>query len=93
MLTVIVFVFLLTELPQGLLTLAAGVYPQLTVLAGLLTSVFDLLSLTNSAVNFVLCALMSHVFRRLAIFKNSSQKYVKGIFENFLYLLLLLAFN
>ncbi|KHJ76228.1 hypothetical protein OESDEN_24152 [Oesophagostomum dentatum] len=25
---------------------------------------FDLLSLINSAVNFVLCALMSHVFRR-----------------------------
>ena len=64
MLTVIVAVFLLTELPQGLFALAAGIYPQLMILNFQVGSVFDLLSLTNSAVNFVLCALMSHVFRR-----------------------------
>lgn len=64
MLTGIVAIFLITELPQGVLTFAAGAHPRLTFLTLQLNNVFDLLSLINSAVNFVLCALMSHVFRR-----------------------------
>ncbi|ETN73615.1 hypothetical protein NECAME_00702 [Necator americanus] len=64
MLTVIVAVFLVTELPQGILGLAAGVNPRLRYITNPLGNFFDLLSLINSAVNFVLCALMSHVFRR-----------------------------
>ncbi|CAB3407507.1 unnamed protein product [Caenorhabditis bovis] len=64
MLTGIVAVFLLTELPQGIMTFAAGAKPRLTFLTLQLNDVNDLLSLINSAVNFVLCALMSHVFRR-----------------------------
>ncbi|CAI4228163.1 unnamed protein product [Auanema sp. JU1783] len=64
MLTIIVAVFLITELPQGIIGFAAGVNPRLIVLTYHLNNFFDLLSLINSAVNFVLCALMSHVFRR-----------------------------
>ncbi|CAI5438862.1 unnamed protein product [Caenorhabditis angaria] len=64
MLTGIVAVFLITELPQGVLTLASGVHHEFTYLTMHLNNVFDLLSLINSSVNFVLCALMSHVFRR-----------------------------
>ncbi|EGT33415.1 hypothetical protein CAEBREN_10708 [Caenorhabditis brenneri] len=64
MLTGIVAIFLITELPQGVLTFAAGANPRLTFLTLQMNNVFDLLSLINSAVNFVLCALMSHVFRR-----------------------------
>ncbi|KAL6730285.1 hypothetical protein Aduo_001268 [Ancylostoma duodenale] len=64
MLTGIVAVFLVTELPQGILGLAAGVNPRLMFITIPLGNFFDLLSLINSAVNFVLCALMSHVFRR-----------------------------
>ncbi|VDM61699.1 unnamed protein product [Angiostrongylus costaricensis] len=64
MLTGIVAVFLITELPQGILGLAVGVNPRLMFIINPLGNFFDLLSLINSAVNFVLCALMSHVFRR-----------------------------
>ncbi|CAJ0592841.1 unnamed protein product [Cylicocyclus nassatus] len=64
MLTGIVAVFLITELPQGILGLAVGVNPRLVYITTPLGNFFDLLSLINSAVNFVLCALMSHVFRR-----------------------------
>uniref|UniRef100_A0A0K0DB87 G_PROTEIN_RECEP_F1_2 domain-containing protein n=1 Tax=Angiostrongylus cantonensis TaxID=6313 RepID=A0A0K0DB87_ANGCA len=64
MLTGIVAVFLVTELPQGILGLAVGVNPRLMFITNPLGNFFDLLSLINSAVNFVLCALMSHVFRR-----------------------------
>ncbi|CAJ0964074.1 unnamed protein product, partial [Mesorhabditis belari] len=64
MLTGIVAVFLVTEAPQGLLGLAAGFNPRLQGLSGILGNTFDLLSLINSSVNFVLYALMSHVFRR-----------------------------
>ncbi|KJH47838.1 hypothetical protein DICVIV_06084 [Dictyocaulus viviparus] len=64
MLTGIVAVFLITELPQGILGLAAGVNPRLIFITNPLGNFFDLLSLINSAVNFLLCALMSHVFRR-----------------------------
>lgn len=68
MLTGIVAIFLITELPQGVLTFAAGANPRLTFLTLQMNNVFDLLSLINSAVNFVLCALMSHVFRRFVQF-------------------------
>ncbi|KAK6044396.1 hypothetical protein COOONC_18099 [Cooperia oncophora] len=64
MLTGIVAVFLITELPQGILGLSVGINPRMMFIAHPLGNFFDLLSLINSAVNFVLCALMSHVFRR-----------------------------
>ncbi|KAJ1367273.1 hypothetical protein KIN20_028151 [Parelaphostrongylus tenuis] len=64
MLTGIVAVFLITELPQGILGLAVGVNPRLMFITQPLGNFSDLLSLINSAVNFVLCALMSHLFRR-----------------------------
>ncbi|XGW20736.1 hypothetical protein V3C99_004040 [Haemonchus contortus] len=64
MLTGIVAVFLITELPQGILGLAVGINPRMMFITVPLGNFFDLLSLINSAVNFVLCALMSHVFRR-----------------------------
>ncbi|KAK5983333.1 hypothetical protein GCK32_018915, partial [Trichostrongylus colubriformis] len=63
MLTGIVAVFLITELPQGILGLAVGINPRMMFITHPLGNFFDLLSLINSAVNFVLCALMSHVFR------------------------------
>ncbi|CAJ0564473.1 unnamed protein product, partial [Mesorhabditis spiculigera] len=64
MLTGIVAVFLITEAPQGILGLAVGFNRRLQGLSMILTDTFDLLSLINSSVNFVLYALMSHVFRR-----------------------------
>ena len=74
MLVVIVAVFLITELPQGLMNLAAGINPRYRQLSSLLGSFFDLLSLTNSAVNFVLCALMSHVFRRYSALSSPADQ-------------------
>ncbi|VDL61798.1 unnamed protein product [Nippostrongylus brasiliensis] len=44
--------------------LCGGINPRLMFITNPLGNFFDLLSLINSAVNFVLCALMSHVFRR-----------------------------
>ncbi|PAV59652.1 hypothetical protein WR25_21245 isoform C [Diploscapter pachys] len=64
MLTCIVAVFLITELPQGIITSIMGINTQYGVFAKELKSLFDFLSLLNSAINFILCALMSHVFRR-----------------------------
>ncbi|KAK0428191.1 hypothetical protein QR680_010664 [Steinernema hermaphroditum] len=64
MLTVIVAVFLITELPQGILVFATGVQPTVQIAMKILGNVIDLLSLVNSSVNFILCAMMSHLFRR-----------------------------
>ncbi|KAI1721637.1 serpentine type 7TM GPCR chemoreceptor srw domain-containing protein [Ditylenchus destructor] len=63
MLTIIVAVFLITELPQGILVLAIGVQPQVRFAMHQLGNVIDLLSLLNSSVNFILYATMSNVFR------------------------------
>uniref|UniRef100_A0A1I7Z506 G_PROTEIN_RECEP_F1_2 domain-containing protein n=1 Tax=Steinernema glaseri TaxID=37863 RepID=A0A1I7Z506_9BILA len=64
MLTVIVAVFLITELPQGILVFASGVQPTVHIAMKMLGNLIDLLSLVNSSVNFILCAMMSHLFRR-----------------------------
>ncbi|TKR59395.1 hypothetical protein L596_029072 [Steinernema carpocapsae] len=64
MLVVIVAVFLITEAPQGILVFATGVQPTVQIAMQLLGNVIDLLSLVNSSVNFILCAMMSHLFRR-----------------------------
>ncbi|VDM37567.1 unnamed protein product [Toxocara canis] len=64
MLTAIVAVFLITELPQGLLVFATGIKPGVRYAMQYLGDFIDLLSLINSSFNFILCALMSHVFRR-----------------------------
>ncbi|GMT28461.1 hypothetical protein PFISCL1PPCAC_19758, partial [Pristionchus fissidentatus] len=72
MLTVIVAVFLVTELPQGIAQLAQGTYPQLRYAVTSLTNLFNMMSLINSATNFLLCVLMSAVFRKecLQMFSN-----------------------
>ncbi|KAF8365376.1 dmsr-2 [Pristionchus pacificus] len=67
MLTVIVAVFLVTEMPQGIAALAQGAYPQLRYPVTSLNPLFNMLSLINSATNFLLCVLMSAVFRKECI--------------------------
>ncbi|VDN00947.1 unnamed protein product [Thelazia callipaeda] len=64
MLTAIVAVFLVTELPQGILVFAIGLKPGVRYAMQYLGDFIDVLSLINSSFNFILCALMSHVFRR-----------------------------
>ncbi|KAI3413379.1 hypothetical protein GPALN_010876 [Globodera pallida] len=63
MLTIIVAVFLITELPQGILVVAIGVKPQVRFAMHQLSNIIDLLSLLNSSVNFILYATMSNLFR------------------------------
>lgn len=63
MLTIIVAVFLITELPQGILVVAIGVKPQVRIAMSKLSNMIDLLSLLNSSVNFILYATMSNLFR------------------------------
>ncbi|KAL3099076.1 hypothetical protein niasHS_001064 [Heterodera schachtii] len=63
MLTIIVAVFLITELPQGILVIAIGVKPQVRFAMHQLSNIIDLLSLLNSSVNFILYATMSNLFR------------------------------
>lgn len=55
MLSAILIVFLVTELPQATVSLLAGLYPgdMLTHLYRTVGNVLDLLSLINSSVNFV----------------------------------------
>ncbi|MCP9259967.1 Protein CBR-DMSR-2 [Dirofilaria immitis] len=64
MLTAIVAVFLVTELPQGILVFAIGLKPGIRYAMQYLGDFIDVLSLINSSFNFILCALMSNVFRR-----------------------------
>ncbi|GMR53548.1 hypothetical protein PMAYCL1PPCAC_23743 [Pristionchus mayeri] len=72
LLTVIVAVFMITEVPQGLCALLQGVYPQLRYAVTSLNPLFNMLSLINSATNFVLCVLMSAVFRKECILMFST---------------------
>uniref|UniRef100_A0A914CPF2 G-protein coupled receptors family 1 profile domain-containing protein n=1 Tax=Acrobeloides nanus TaxID=290746 RepID=A0A914CPF2_9BILA len=64
MLTIIVAVFLITELPQGILVIAIGVQPTAQLAMRHLGNLLDLLSLLNSSVNFILYSTMSNVFRQ-----------------------------
>uniref|UniRef100_A0A0K0EYL8 G_PROTEIN_RECEP_F1_2 domain-containing protein n=1 Tax=Strongyloides venezuelensis TaxID=75913 RepID=A0A0K0EYL8_STRVS len=63
MLTIIVAVFLVTELPQGLLILIKGVYAATEVIHLYLGQFLDFLALLNSSVNFILYTTMSYQFR------------------------------
>ncbi|KAF7633988.1 hypothetical protein Mgra_00006616 [Meloidogyne graminicola] len=63
MLTIIVAVFLITELPQGILVVWIGVKPQVRFAMAQLSNILDFLSLLNSSVNFLLYATMSNLFR------------------------------
>ncbi|KAL7076779.1 hypothetical protein ACQ4LE_004000 [Meloidogyne hapla] len=63
MLTIIVAVFLITELPQGILVIWMGIRPQVRFAMAQLSNILDFLSLLNSSVNFLLYATMSNLFR------------------------------
>nr|CAD2179504.1 unnamed protein product [Meloidogyne enterolobii] len=63
MLTIIVAVFLITELPQGILVIWMGIKPQVRFAMAQLSNILDFLSLLNSSVNFLLYATMSNLFR------------------------------
>ncbi|KAI6225635.1 Blue-sensitive opsin [Aphelenchoides besseyi] len=63
MLIFIVAVFLLCELPQGILVIATGSTKTVRYALPHLGNFVDLLSLLNSSINFLLYAFMSQVFR------------------------------
>uniref|UniRef100_A0A914WCR0 G-protein coupled receptors family 1 profile domain-containing protein n=1 Tax=Plectus sambesii TaxID=2011161 RepID=A0A914WCR0_9BILA len=63
MLILIVLVFLVTELPQGMLVVATGIQPTVLFIMSHFGDVLDLLSLINSSFNFVLYCTMSAQFR------------------------------
>ncbi len=64
MLILIVLVFLITELPQGILVLTIAVDMSGLVVYWYVGDILDLLSLLNSCVNFVLYCSMSEQFRK-----------------------------
>jgi hypothetical protein len=64
MLVLIVFVFLITELPQGIMVLKVGFDPPFKMAMQQIGDIIDLLSLLNSSVNFILYSTMSNLFRR-----------------------------
>uniref|UniRef100_A0A914C4H1 G-protein coupled receptors family 1 profile domain-containing protein n=1 Tax=Acrobeloides nanus TaxID=290746 RepID=A0A914C4H1_9BILA len=65
MLLIILIVFLVTELPQGVLSIFIAIYTNdvYNYIYRYLGDVLDLLSLINSSVNFVLYCLMSSRYR------------------------------
>ncbi|CAJ0582643.1 unnamed protein product, partial [Mesorhabditis spiculigera] len=67
MLVVILIVFLITELPQGIISILTAIYTAdvHTYLYFYLGDVLDLLSLLNSSVNFVLYCIMSSRYRAM----------------------------
>ncbi|KAI6182397.1 Blue-sensitive opsin [Aphelenchoides bicaudatus] len=64
MLVIIVFVFLLTEMPQAILLVATGIQPTVRFAMPHVGDFVDLLSLLNSSVNFILYSTMSVLFRK-----------------------------
>ncbi|CAJ0939376.1 unnamed protein product, partial [Mesorhabditis belari] len=66
MLVVILIVFLITELPQGIISILCAIYTAdvHNYLYYYLGDVLDLLSLLNSSVNFVLYCIMSSRYRK-----------------------------
>uniref|UniRef100_A0A7E4W320 G_PROTEIN_RECEP_F1_2 domain-containing protein n=1 Tax=Panagrellus redivivus TaxID=6233 RepID=A0A7E4W320_PANRE len=64
MLISIVAIFLVTELPQGILGIKVGVNPAFHGAMTQLGDSLDVLSLINSSVNFILYATMSKLFRQ-----------------------------
>ena len=68
MLLAIVVLFLITEMPQGVLTLCGVIDPSVyTDVYFPLGDIFDLMALMNNAINFVLYCTMSRQFRRAFI--------------------------
>lgn len=66
MLVTVVFIFVATELPQGLvLLMAATGAPPFQMVYAYMGDIFELLSMVNSSVNFILYCLMSQKFRRV----------------------------
>uniref|UniRef100_A0A0K0E877 G_PROTEIN_RECEP_F1_2 domain-containing protein n=1 Tax=Strongyloides stercoralis TaxID=6248 RepID=A0A0K0E877_STRER len=63
MLTIIVAVFLVTELPQGIFVFLQGVYAATKDIHSYLGQFLDFLALFNSSVNFILYTTMSYQFR------------------------------
>uniref|UniRef100_A0AC35U3X6 G_PROTEIN_RECEP_F1_2 domain-containing protein n=1 Tax=Rhabditophanes sp. KR3021 TaxID=114890 RepID=A0AC35U3X6_9BILA len=79
MLTIIVAVFLITELPQGIYVFMNGLFPSTHIIASKLGNFFDLLSLLNSSINFILYSTMSHQFR--SNFIDMIAKYIPKTIE------------
>ena len=64
MLLTVVFLFLLTEFPQGILNLLSGVLPRFVEeVYGPLGDLVDILALINNGINFILYCTMSKQFR------------------------------
>ena len=65
MLVVVIVLFLVTELPQGVLSLVCGIRTEyFHAVYTPLGDVMDIVALVNNAVNFTLYCAMSHRFRR-----------------------------
>ncbi|KAK6105454.1 Serpentine type 7TM GPCR chemoreceptor Srw family protein [Brugia pahangi] len=79
MLTAIVAVFLVTELPQGILVFAIGLKPGIRYAMQYIGDFIDVLSLINSSFNFILCALMSNVREFLLTFGSCCPKLSENI--------------
>ncbi len=64
MLLTVVFLFLLTEFPQGILNLLNGILPYFVdEIYGPLGDLIDILALINNGINFILYCTMSKQFR------------------------------
>ena len=82
MLLTVVALFLLTEFPQGILSLLSGILPHfVNEVYGPLGDVMDILALLNNGINFILYCTMSKQFRDTFIdiffrpLKSKVQKY------------------
>lgn len=66
MLLAVLFLFLLTEFPQGILALLSGILGDafFSECYGHLGELMDILALINSAINFILYCVMSRQFRQ-----------------------------
>ena len=74
MLLIVVILFVLTELPQGILSLLSGILPSFfDQIYSPMGDMLDILALVNNGINFILYCTMSKQFRETFIqvfFKN-----------------------
>ncbi len=64
MLLIVVFLFIVTEFPQGILNLLSGVLPYFVdEVYAQLGDLLDIAALTNNCINFILYCTMSQQFR------------------------------
>ncbi len=64
MLLTVVFLFLVTEFPQGILNMLSGILPHFVdEVYGPLGDLMDILALINNGINFILYCTMSKQFR------------------------------